>query len=530
MKKYILRYKKNLILSVIFGVIEVYFIYLYCTVSTKIIDVVLGNIEGSASKIVTLSILYVLIACLSYYISQRNGKLFTQYICRDLRHDYLEGIINTKSSNFFGKDKGEYITQVDQNVGRLRLNYLMTLPSAIIGIGQAIVYIIGLYNIHPYILLATIFFVIFPGGVSKFFSKRISDLQILRSENYSSYIDRLNEFLDGYFVIKESKNKEYFLKKFDIDDNKLLKSLTHLNVSISMFGQTLFSINILSSLLVTYICSIMVKNQYLQLSDLLASLKLVSISTATLADSFGYLVNILSTKKIKEMVISEIPDIEESKREGKTPQLDLKLNNLSFAYGDIKVFDKMDLDIEKAKSYAIIGNSGSGKSTLAKILMKVNEDYGGEISFANGNFKEFSEEDLYDNIYYIPQNPIVFEDTFINNIAMGDDGIDKDRIEKIIDRVGLSRVYHEKKDGLIKNGSLSGGEKKKLELARALYKGSDLLIFDEPTSGLDPESARSIEGLIESLDRLTRIVITHNQDPSYLQSFDHVINIEDYKS
>ena len=162
--------------------------------------------------------------------------------------------------------------------------------------------------------------------------------------------------------------------------------------------------------------------------------------------------------------------------------------------------------------------------------MKVNEDYGGEISFANGNFKEFSEEDLYDNIYYIPQNPIVFEDTFINNIAMGDEGTNRDRIERIIDRVGLSRVYHEKKDGLIKNGSLSGGEKKKLELARALYKGSDLLIFDEPTSGLDPESARSIEGLIESLDRLTRIVITHNQDPAYLQSFDHVINIEDYKS
>lgn len=300
------------------------------------------------------------------------------------------------------------------------------------------------------------------------------------------------------------------MKKFDVDDNRLLKSLTHLNVSISMFGQTLFSINILSSLSVTYICSILVKNQYLQLSDLLASLKLVSISTATLADSFGYLVNILSTKKIKEMVISEIPERKEIVKEEKIPQLDLRLNNLSFAYGPIKVFDKMDLDIEKSKSYAIIGNSGSGKSTLAKILMKVNEDYGGEISFANGNFKDFSEEELYDSIYYIPQNPIVFEDTFINNIGMADDGLDRDRIEGIIDRVGLSRVYHEKKDGVIKNGSLSGGEKKKLELARALYKGSEVLIFDEPTSGLDPESARSIEGLIESLDNLTRIVITYN--------------------
>lgn len=77
MKKYILRYKKNLIFSVIFGVIEVYFIYLYCTVSTKIIDIVLGNIEGSASKIIFDSILYVIIAYISYYIYQRNGKLLT---------------------------------------------------------------------------------------------------------------------------------------------------------------------------------------------------------------------------------------------------------------------------------------------------------------------------------------------------------------------------------------------------------------------------------------------------------------------
>ena len=530
MKKYIDRYRLNLCLAVTFGVLEVYFIYLFSIESSRLVDIIVGDDFGNVNKIVIYSIIYVIIAVASYYISQKHCKLFSTYISRDLRHDYLEGLLVSKSSLFFSENKGFHIAHIDQSVDQVRLDYLLTLPEAITGIGKVFVFSIGLYKIHPYILLTTVIFVIFPAYISKVFAKKISEAQYNVSSKYAEYIDRLNEILDGYFVIKEANDRDYFLKKFDKDDMGILVAKNKLNMSSRMLGEILFGLNILSSLLVTYIASILVSRSYLKLSDLLASLTLVSISTATLSDAFRYLVNVMSTKNIRNLVISQIPNKSKEKKSNKSPDMGLSIRNLSFAYGPIKVFDKMDLDIEKSKSYAIIGNSGSGKSTLAKILMKVNEDYGGEISFANGNFKDFSEEELYDSIYYIPQNPIVFEDTFINNIAMGDDGLDRDRIERIIDRVGLSRVYHEKKDGLIKNGSLSGGEKKKLELARALYKGSEVLIFDEPTSGLDPESARSIEGLIESLDNLTRIVITHNQDKAYLQSFDHVINIEDYKN
>ena len=228
-------------------------------------------------------------------------------------------------------------------------------------------------------------------------------------------------------------------------------------------------------------------------------------------------------------MISKIPNEKIDKKIEKLPKLDLTINNLSFSYGDKKVFSDMNIDIEKNMAYAIIGPSGSGKSTLAKILMRINPSYEGKITFENGDFKDFKELELYETIYYIPQEPVVFEDTFINNITMGRSDIDMAKLDEIIDRVGLDSVCNDKKESLIKNDSLSGGEKKKLEIARALYRGADVLIFDEPTSGLDPESARVIDVLIESLDYYTRIVITHNQDESYLDRFDKVINIENYK-
>ena len=112
---------------------------------------------------------------------------------------------------------------------------------------------------------------------------------------------------------------------------------------------------------------------------------------------------------------------------------------------------------------------------------------------------------------------------------MGDRDIDLEKIEEIIKKVDLNYVYQSKKDTILGNDSLSGGEKKKLELARALYRKAQVIVFDEPTSGLDPISASTIEKLIRQLDEITRIVITHNHDKDYLETFDKVVNIEDYK-
>lgn len=107
--------------------------------------------------------------------------------------------------------------------------------------------------------------------------------------------------------------------------------------------------------------------------------------------------------------------------------------------------------------------------------------------------------------------------------------IDTSNLDNIVKACNLESLYARVSDNILNPSDLSGGEKKKIEIARALYKKAPLIIFDEPTSNLDPKSATSIEELIFSLEGISKIVITHNQDKTYLSNFDHLINIEDYK-
>lgn len=97
------------------------------------------------------------------------------------------------------------------------------------------------------------------------------------------------------------------------------------------------------------------------------------------------------------------------------------------------------------------------------------------------------------------------------------------------DICGLNKLSLSKKDSIVSEGELSGGEAKRIEIARALYKGVEFIIFDEPTANLDPASSQRIEDLIFNLEDITSLVITHNQDMDNLEKFDEIINLEDYK-
>lgn len=222
MKKYIYKYKSNLLLSTFFGILEVYFIYLYSLKSAEFVDIIIKNDNPNIGKVCITTIIYIAFSYISFYISELNCQKFANSISFELRHDYFEGLYENKISSFYLSKKENYITDIDQNIDQLRLDYLMNLPNSIKGIGQVLVYLIALYKIHIIILTLTIVFVIFPAMISKIFSKKISNLRILRSNKHSIYLSRLNELLDGFLLIKESNSKKFFIKRFDESNKNLL--------------------------------------------------------------------------------------------------------------------------------------------------------------------------------------------------------------------------------------------------------------------------------------------------------------------
>ncbi|NVF10495.1 ATP-binding cassette domain-containing protein [Anaerococcus sp. AGMB00486] len=167
------------------------------------------------------------------------------------------------------------------------------------------------------------------------------------------------------------------------------------------------------------ICSLLISFNSLDSTMILSAITIVSTSSNAIADGFRHFVELNASKSIKNKIFSGIIKSENVKsKKIITPKQEITINNLSFKYKKTLVFSDLNFKFDKYKSYAIIGSSDSGKSTPAKILMKIEKDYSGNIFFENIPLKQFKEEDIYDLIYYIPQDNFILKDSLYNNISM----------------------------------------------------------------------------------------------------------------
>lgn len=138
----------------------------------------------------------------------------------------------------------------------------------------------------------------------------------------------------------------------------------------------------------------------------------------------------------------------------------------------------------------------------------------------------------YSNISYIPQETTIFTASLIDNISLFSENTDRKKAEEVLDLVGLSDFMSNRKNGLdsiINKNDLSGGEKKRLDLARALYQDRDLIIIDEVDSGLDYENQNKISEIIKGIEGKILICVSHSTNSNFKSSFDKILEIENKK-
>jgi ATP-binding cassette subfamily B protein len=211
----------------------------------------------------------------------------------------------------------------------------------------------------------------------------------------------------------------------------------------------------------------------------------------------------------------------------------LRFNDVGFRFADTDrhIVDKVSLDVAAGQTLALVGKVGSGKSWLINLIPRLVDPTGGEIHLDGHDIRKFRLEDLRRNIGYVPQEPILFSDTVRNNIVMGREEISDAELEWAIDVAQLREDIAGFPKGLetfigTRGMSISGGQKQRLGLARALVGKPKILILDDCTSALDSRTEEALwNRLHEVLPEMTAILITHRSDT--LERADRILVMED---
>ncbi len=470
-----------------------------------------------------LLVLSILMYILVIYLKPKyQKKAITQY-----KNNIYGCILDKNIANFNKHNTSTYISALTNDVTKIEQSYLFSAFDLITNITLLLTTIVILLIYSPLLTLAGIGLSLVPfigaiivGGKLAFHEKEISDQN-------ASFMHFVKDNLIGFSTVKvfksENKIKELFIKNNDILENK--KASKTKTLALMEMVQTVLSL--VSQLGVFFIGAyISITTGDIAPSVILLFVQLMNYIISPLMQIPSSLSKRLACKPLF-IKISEIIQIESDNNLGiEIEEInEITVSNLKFMYDDKVILKEINHKFEKNKSYAIVGTSGSGKTTLINLLLGKYNNYSGDIYYNNADLKNISLDSLFEIASFVEQNVFVFDDSIINNITMYSN-IDEELLKEAINKSGLAKLIDEKGPDYRcgENGcNLSGGEKQRISIARALVKKSQLLLLDEATSALDNETSSSITNNLLRINNTTKIMITHRLDEEILNQFDEIV-------
>ncbi len=359
-------------------------------------------------------------------------------------------------------------------------------------------------------------------------------------------IDKLNlvsrEILTGIPVIRAFNTQKREEDRFESANKDLMKNSVFVNSVMSMMMPIMMFIMNSIMILIIWVGGHNIDSGVMQVGDMMAFLQY----TMQIVMSFLMISMIsimlprasVSAKRInevleKEPAIKDKPELEQAKFDLKKKGL-VEFRNVSFRYPDAEseILSDISFTANPGETTAIIGSTGSGKSTVVNLIPRFYDVTGGEILIDGVNIKDVSQKDLRSKIGFVPQKGILFSGTIESNIKYGKDITDDEmkRVAEIAQASEFIEKKDEKYDSEIAQGgnNVSGGQKQRLSIARALAIDPEIFVFDDSFSALDLKTDRNLR---DALKKQTsgKTIIMVAQRVSTIMNAEQIIVLEDGK-
>ena len=522
------------IISIIFGCLLISTVLNLCVplLSRRIMDD--GFIGGNKElliKLVRCSLMVYLVISVIDIIKEKNRINISAKIQYSLSEQAFSHLMKMKASYFNNKNYAEILNNINVDIGNMTsiadegVFFVVTQAFSMTG------GVIGLFILNWRMTILVLLFIPIKYVVMKKFAKqrkKVMDDFINDSQKYARWF---GDTIGGVREVKLFGILNYKHAEFSQKQSKVVERQKKLNI-LSQWNNIIDTtlVQLLVSVIYIFGANLVFKFQ-LSVGSVFAFITYSAYVTGPISAilNIGYLLSgiIPSTKRYYEFM-----NLQEETDKGKLikPEFgNLKLEEVFFSYEtDKPILTDVNIEIPKGSKTVLIGKNGSGKSTIINLLTRMYEPTAGQIKLKGVNIFEITLESYRNMISVVSQQIYLFNDTIRNNICIykkvSDEVIEtacKDSgLEDFLKEVSLDYVVGQ-------NGAmLSGGQKQKIALARALVHDKPIIIFDEVTSNTDVYSEHQINGLLHTrLKEKTVIIITHKQE--ILQDVDQIVMLKD---
>lgn len=522
-----------------------------------------GNMRGLVRAIMG-GVIFVFAVAVCEYLYDRVMNRMLYHAGTALKDDLFCAYFRKNYADYEKGNSAQYINEITNNVNTFSDVYftnVLQLPMVVLVFVIAVVLCM---MIEPMMLLVIVAFSVVIAVVSKKCGQVLQNSTGAFADGAETYLSAIKDFFAGYRLIKNYDRTAAILSLHEKKNTKVERLREKSSNDRSMYARVNELLGLASTLTIMGVAGVFAVKGSFEIGIVFAFGQLAGKIMSPIMQASGIYVQLRSAKalsgKFGESLRSGMENRQKTVKKT-TFSEGIAVRELRFAYRQEEgsaasaeelsareagsaapsaaedgmrgkpgaVLEHVNMTFRKGGKYLITGKSGAGKSTLLHLLAGFYDDYEGSLKYDDAEVRDMEEESLHSLVSVVSQEAFLFNDTLKNNMTLYDDGYGQEEIQRAICLAGLEGLVKGFSDGVhmgldavvSENGSnFSGGEKQRINLARAILRRSPVLLLDEFTASLDEKTAEEVEQAVLNLKDVTVLFVTHKVNEKLAGRYD----------